>query len=174
MQSKHDFEAVNWVFQDICNITADFGGKVICFCGNFRQILPVVPRRSPEQVISKTLQKTSFWERIKILSLFINMRLQNPSLTKGAKVEIAQFASQLFLVGEEKNMITDPDTKITDVPWTHGYMKGTPVDLISKIYPFIATILLTIQYLTSCAILAVANVDVTRLNNLTFEMMRRK
>lgn len=43
MQSKHDFEAVNRVFQDICDTTADFGRKVVCFCGNFRQTLPVVP-----------------------------------------------------------------------------------------------------------------------------------
>lgn len=40
MQSKHDFEAVNRVFQDICDTTADFGSV---FCGKFRQTLPVVP-----------------------------------------------------------------------------------------------------------------------------------
>lgn len=44
MQSKHDFEAVNCVLQDICDTTADFGGKVVCFCGNFRQTLPVIPQ----------------------------------------------------------------------------------------------------------------------------------
>lgn len=134
----------------------------------------MVPRGSPGQVISKCLQKTSFWERVEILSLFINMRLQNPSLTEGAKLEIAQFASQLLSVGEEKNMITDPDTKITTVSWIHDYMEGTPVDLISKIYPFISTVPLIAQYLASRAILAIANVDVTRLNNLTLEMMRGK
>lgn len=47
MQIQHDFEAINRVFQDICDITADFGGKVVCFCGNFGQTLPVVLRGSP-------------------------------------------------------------------------------------------------------------------------------
>lgn len=51
-------------------------------------------------------------------------------------------------------------------------MEGTPADLISKIYPSISTISLTAQYLVSRAILAIANVDITRLNNFTLEMMR--
>lgn len=93
IQSKHNFEAVNWVLQNIYDITADFDEKVVCFYGNFRQPLPIVPQRSPGQVISKYLQKTSFWERVEIFSLFINMQLQNLSLTESAKVEIAQFAS---------------------------------------------------------------------------------
>lgn len=71
------------------------------------------------------------------------MRFQNPSLTKGAKVEIAQFASQLFSVRERENIITDLNTKITNVSWTNGYIEKTPIDLISKIYLFIATIPLT-------------------------------
>lgn len=123
-------------------------------------------------VISKFLQKTSFWERVEILGLFINMRLQNPSLTEGAKLGIGKFASQLLSVGEGENMITDPDTKITTVSWIHGYIEETSGDLISKIYPSISTIPLTAQYLASRAILDIANVDVTRLNNLTLEMMR--
>lgn len=51
-------------------------------------------------------------------------------------------------------------------------MKKTPTGLIFKIYFLISTILLTTQYLTSCAILAIANVDITRLNNLTLKIMR--
>lgn len=174
MQSKYNFEAVNWVLQDIYDIIADFRGKVVCFYGDFRQTLLVVPRGSPGQVISKCLQKTSFWERVEIFSLFINMQLQNLSLTESAKVEIAQFASQILLVRKGENIITDPDIKITNVPWTYDYMEKIPMDLISKIYLFIAIIPLTTQYLASCAILAVANIDVIWFNNLTLEIMRRE
>ena len=48
------------------------------------------------------------------------------------------------------------------------------MDLIFKLYLFILTILLTAQYLTSCTILAIANVDITWLNNLIFKIMKRK
>ncbi len=43
MQSNHDFKAINQVFQDICDTTADFSGKVICFCRDFRETLLVIP-----------------------------------------------------------------------------------------------------------------------------------
>lgn len=102
------------------------------------------------------------------------MRLQNPNLTEGAKLEIKNFAFQLFSVEEKKNIITNPNTKITSVFWIHGYMKRISIDLISKIYFSTLTILLTTQYLVFFTILAIANVDVTRLNNLIFEMMKEE
>lgn len=37
MQSKYNFEVINLLFQDICDTTADFDKKVVCFCNNFRQ-----------------------------------------------------------------------------------------------------------------------------------------
>lgn len=47
MQCKHDFTAVSHTRSDLCNVSEDilFGGNVVCFCGNFRQTLPVVPGR---------------------------------------------------------------------------------------------------------------------------------
>lgn len=71
-------------------------------------------------------------------------------------------------------MITDPDTKITTVSWIHGYIKEIPIDFISKIYSSILTISLTAQYLAFCAILAIANFDVTWLDNLTLEMIKEE
>lgn len=71
-------------------------------------------------------------------------------------------------------MITDPDTKITTISWIHGYIEEIPVDLISKIYSSISTISLTAQNLAFCAILAIANFNVTWLNNLILEMMKEE
>lgn len=36
IQSKYDFEAINCIFQDICDTTIDFGRKVECFYADFR------------------------------------------------------------------------------------------------------------------------------------------
>ncbi|XP_041999880.1 uncharacterized protein LOC121749372 [Salvia splendens] len=47
---KHCIEAVDRTFRDImrvsdeCSVQKPFGGKTIVFCGDFRQILPVVPK----------------------------------------------------------------------------------------------------------------------------------
>ena len=42
MQNRHIFEAVDRTFHDIREDDRPFGGIVMCFCGDFRQILPVV------------------------------------------------------------------------------------------------------------------------------------
>ncbi|XP_048634098.1 uncharacterized protein LOC106404100 [Brassica napus] len=46
MMSKHCFEALDRTMCDIMNTTDDkpFGGKTVVFGGDFRQILPVIPR----------------------------------------------------------------------------------------------------------------------------------
>src|SRR6266496_3618922 len=43
MQNWHTFEVVDRTLRDIRN-PRPFGGVVLCFCGDFHQILPVVPR----------------------------------------------------------------------------------------------------------------------------------
>ena len=44
MQSRFAVKCVSRSLQDLCgNNGAYFGGKVVCFCGDFRQTLPVVP-----------------------------------------------------------------------------------------------------------------------------------
>lgn len=53
-------------------------------------------------------------------------------------------------------------------------MERILIDFIFKIYFSISTILLTTQYLASCIILAIANIDVTWFNNFIFKMIRKK
>lgn len=44
MANLHAFEAVNTFLQDLCDTEEIFGGKVVILSGDFRQILPVVPK----------------------------------------------------------------------------------------------------------------------------------
>lgn len=59
MQYKHDFITVSYTLSDLCNISKDvlFGGKVVCFCGNFKQILLVVPSRPQSTIINMCIQR---------------------------------------------------------------------------------------------------------------------
>ncbi|XP_074282556.1 uncharacterized protein LOC141607096 [Silene latifolia] len=51
MAKRENIEAVNMLFQDVCNSSELFGGKVIVFGGDFRQVLPVLPRRTKEEAM---------------------------------------------------------------------------------------------------------------------------
>jgi hypothetical protein len=54
-----------------------FGGKVMVFGGDFRQVLPVVTRGTRAQVTDATLQRSCLWNKIRKIRLTRNMRAQS-------------------------------------------------------------------------------------------------
>ena len=64
------------------------------FGGDFRQILPVIPRGSRPQIVGACLRRSTIWQHVTILTLSINMRLQN------ASPENREFAQWLLQVGD--------------------------------------------------------------------------
>src|SRR5689334_505471 len=56
-----------------------FGGKVVVFGGDFRQVLPVIPKAGREQIVAGTLRRSPLWQHVTVLNLKINMRVQRSS-----------------------------------------------------------------------------------------------
>ena len=54
-----------------------FGGKVMVFGGDFKQVLHVVTRGTRAQVTDATLQRSYLWEKIRKIRLSRNMRAQS-------------------------------------------------------------------------------------------------
>lgn len=46
-----------------------FGKKVVIFCGNSRQILPVIPRGSRPDNVHATINASYIWDHLKVLRL---------------------------------------------------------------------------------------------------------
>ncbi len=83
MAHKHVFEAVNCTFQHVMGVVdlalkdMFFGGKVVVVGGDFRQILPVVPRGRRGQIVDASLKRSAvLWHRVKVCQLHENMRVQ--------------------------------------------------------------------------------------------------
>lgn len=64
MQNRRILEAVDRSLQDICRSSKTFGGIPMVLSGDFRQILPVIPRASQAQTVSLTLKRSYFWNKI--------------------------------------------------------------------------------------------------------------
>jgi hypothetical protein len=77
MQHKHCFEAVHRMLTDIRGDQSLFGGIPTVFGGDFAQILPVVKHGSRADIVSANLQKSFLWNRIRVLTLHRNMRVQD-------------------------------------------------------------------------------------------------
>ena len=77
MQHRYTFEAVECMlpFRDLHNDPRPLGGVTFCFCGDFRQILPIVSRGTRRQTISACFKCSPLWRHVRRLPLTINMRL---------------------------------------------------------------------------------------------------
>ena len=74
MIHRHAIEALDRMLQDINDCNASFGGKVVVFGGDFRQVLPVVPRATKDEVIKASLVNSYLWKSFLRIELVENMR----------------------------------------------------------------------------------------------------
>ena len=76
MQHKFDFQAVDRTFRDLTGIDKPFGGKIVVMGGDFRQVLPVIPRADNAQVVDASLNRSFIWKFVHVIYLHQNMRVQ--------------------------------------------------------------------------------------------------
>ena len=77
MTRRQAVETLDRSLQDIMGCIKPFGGKVMVFGGDFRQILPVVPRGTRAQITDATLLRSYIWENMHKVNLVQNMRAQS-------------------------------------------------------------------------------------------------
>ncbi|XP_076907984.1 uncharacterized protein LOC143564661 [Bidens hawaiensis] len=121
MTHKHAFEALDRTLRDMLgqngnkNFERPFGGKVVVFCGDFRQTLPVVQGGTRQELVNSSLCSSYLWGTCKLLKLTKNMRLTVGS-DKSKIQEMKEFANWLLDLGEGKlGGQNDGDTTF-DVP----------------------------------------------------------
>ena len=69
------FDAIDRLLRDLMTNDVPFGGKVIVFGGDFRQILPVVKKGSATEIIEKCVLRSPLWAHCCLFKFTANMRL---------------------------------------------------------------------------------------------------
>ena len=117
MMSKHCFEALDRTLCDIMKNTDEksFGGKVVVFGGDLRQILPVIPQGNRADIVMASINSSYLWKHCKVLQLTKNMRLFSEPDCQEAE-EIKEFSEWILALGDGK--INDPNSGETmiDIP----------------------------------------------------------
>ncbi|CAA7054895.1 unnamed protein product [Microthlaspi erraticum] len=121
MLHKHCFEAVDRSLKSVLraakspNYNRPFGGKAIVFGGDFRQVLPVIPKGNREQIVQASLTSFVLWRSCKVLSLTKNMRLtvdSDPAETESIK----EFSEWILKLGDGKLSEPNDGEAVIDIP----------------------------------------------------------
>ena len=81
LSHKHAIETVDRLLRDVMSTPnqrceVPFGGKVVLFSGDFRQILPVIPLGSEPTIVGSSLKGSTIWSYVQKLHLTVNMRVK--------------------------------------------------------------------------------------------------
>ncbi|XP_019173558.1 PREDICTED: uncharacterized protein LOC109169137 [Ipomoea nil] len=102
MMHKHCFEALDRTMRDLLHFVdphsemKTFGGKTVVLGGDFRQILPVVPKGTRQDIVSSAINSSYLWDR-----LTKNLRLSSVP-NGGNRQALQEFANWIANVGDGK------------------------------------------------------------------------
>lgn len=166
MIHRYAFEAVDRTLRDVMRTVQEelghqpFGGKVVLAGGDFRQVLPVVPRGGREEVVGASLRRSPLWRHAVPLRLTINMRLRRDD-SEGGDAE-SQFSEWLLRVGEGREPMWGRDLIRI---WPEMVLPSSGLnDLVEFVYPRLSYRYNEQGYLEARGILAGRNDEVDAIN----------
>jgi ATP-dependent DNA helicase PIF1 len=102
MAHKYCYGALDRLLRDILDNQLPFGGKVIVLAGDFRQVLPVVPKGSRAQIVQAAVKCHSLWSHFYTIRLTKNMRAMRllQEIGEQAAQQQQEWADYLLQIGE--------------------------------------------------------------------------
>ncbi|XP_071943821.1 uncharacterized protein [Antedon mediterranea] len=159
MANKHVFETVDRTVRDIRSNDKPFGGITLLLAGDWRQILPVIPKGGKAEILQATLKTSYLWKSIQSLKLTDNLRVIH---SYGNVDQLRQFSHLLLSIGEGTKEEIDKDTiALPD----HFFSTATSLQqFCQEIFPGITK---NISHTTLCsnAIICPTNENVTKVND---------
>ncbi|XP_075096269.1 uncharacterized protein LOC142174382 [Nicotiana tabacum] len=158
MANRQTIETVDRSFRDIMDINEPFGGKVMVFGGDFRQVLPVVPKSTRVETINASLVKSYLWNKMEKIQLIRNMRARADPTFSDFLLRIGN--------GEEPTIRYDMVLLLEKLIVKHDGDSIGEDNLIREIFPSLDEMSSCAKYMTERAILASRNEYVDQLNEM--------
>jgi len=171
MMHRHVFESVDRIVRHIMDRPlVPFGGKIVVFGGDFRQVLPVVVQGSQSQIEGACLKMSStIWPKVKTLKLTRNMRVKVDGSNDFSFVDfllrVGEGKEQTFSFDNSDDYIRIPD-HILFTPHGANLNDEHEIQLIRTIYPNISNGNFAPQDIKRTAILTTLNKDANHMNDL--------
>ncbi|CAA0842066.1 Unknown protein [Striga hermonthica] len=155
MAKREAIEALDDALQDLCGSDAIFGGKVVVFGGDFRQVLPVIRRGNRKDTIAACITSSDLWPCLEKLRLVENMRARLDPLYTAFLLRVGNGEEKTF----DDELIKIPESLALDDPLHESSLDG----LINTVYPDIMNACAS-NLTVNRAILTTKNVFVDELN----------
>ena len=166
MTNRRAFEALDRTLRDLTGNDHPMGGICTLLCGDFRQILPVIPRGTRGNIVDACVKKSYLWDSIIVKHLHTNMRVH-----LCGDQAAGQFADQLLAIGDGK-FPTEVDTAdVVQLPETMGTFVCDIAELMSRIYPDLLSNFSDITWLSEHCILAPLNKTTRAINTTLVEQL---
>ncbi|XP_076904248.1 uncharacterized protein LOC143559609 [Bidens hawaiensis] len=171
MIHKLAFEALDRTLNDVIHgdsgnsSEAVFGGKVVVFGGDFRQILPVVTNGTRSECVNACINSSYIWSKCKVLKLTKNMRLTVGCRSSDVE-NIREFADWLLDIGQGNVGGLNDGQLVIDILDDLLILNSVdPIgDLITFVYPNILDRFNELTYFQDRALLAPLNEVVQEIN----------
>ncbi|XP_057760662.1 uncharacterized protein LOC130981039 [Arachis stenosperma] len=172
MTNRLAFEALDRTFHDIMSPVSDsnrdvpFGGKIMILGGDFRQVLPVIPKASRAEIIMASINSSVLWRHFQVLTLTRNMRIQG-GVDERSIEQLKSFSDWILQIGEGQCGITENDKNIVEISSDLIVpIIGDPVaNIVNIVYPNIVKNYGSQTFFQNKAILAPTVEVVEEINN---------
>ena len=183
MDHRYAFEAVDRSLKDILSINdlsltnAPFGGKTILLGGDFRQILPVVPKGKRQDIVLGSINRSHLWDNCQVFLLTKNMRVNEDLTTTASRNKILEFKKWVLDIGDGTvpAIAKDGEIKETWIKIPDEFLIEPEKDPIEKIvtssYPLFEEMQGNTEYLKERAILTPKNETVNEINQYMLQFV---
>ena len=118
MAQKNCIESLDRTLRDVMKSKRNteespFGGITIVFSGDFRQVLPVIPKASRTEIVNSSIKRSYLWQHCMVMKLHQNMRLRQDGCSPEQLQEIEQFSNWILDIGDGTSCSVLGDSEIT-------------------------------------------------------------
>ncbi|CAN6904657.1 unnamed protein product [Brassica oleracea] len=133
MMSKHCFEALDRSLSDIIGKDSNnlFGGKVVIFGGEFRQVLPVINGGGRAEIVLVALNSSYLWKHCR--AEIVLVALLSGSLPPEEAADLKEFSEWILSIGDGK--VYEPNDGETKIEIPSEFLildSAEPIEAISE------------------------------------------
>ncbi|CAL4917033.1 unnamed protein product [Urochloa decumbens] len=178
MANRNCFEALDKSLRDVLRFTNDnslekpFGGMTVVLGGDFRQILPVIPKGKREHTINASIKSSYLWQHFEVFKLTKNMRLNCVPTNRAQQQKTAEFEEWILQIGNGDTVSLDEEW--VSIPNDLLLQKGDDpkAKIIESTYPDLHDNCCRQQFFEERAILCTTNENVKEINEYIMDQIQ--